>query len=102
MFFAITTHLKPGSTAARADATAAHRAYLARHGAQILAVGPTIGEDGTTPVGSLYLIDLASRTDAERFVAKDPMTAAGVRASVEIVEWRMAGFDRVYPLQATK
>jgi uncharacterized protein len=102
MFFAITTKLVPDAVEARAAATPPHRAYLARHASHILAVGPTIGKDGITPIGSVYLFEAASREDAERFVADDPMTVAGVRLSVEIIEWRMAGFDRVYPLKSPK
>src|SRR3546814_17942535 len=100
MYFVITTRLGADTIGARAAATPEHRAYLVRNASQILAVGPTIGEDGVTPIGSVYLFECANRSEAEHFVADDPMTLSGVRAVVEITEWRMAGFDRIYALGA--
>src|SRR3546814_8345629 len=80
MYFVITTRLGADTIGARAAATPEHRAYLVRNASQILAVGPTIGEDGVTPIGSVYLFECANRSEAEHFVADDPMTLAGVRA----------------------
>src|SRR3546814_8428372 len=72
MYFVITTRLGADTIGARAAATPEHRAYLVRNASQILAVGPTIGEDGVTPIGSVYLFECANRSEAERFVADDP------------------------------
>src|SRR3546814_11265938 len=101
MYFVITTRLGADTIGARAAATPEHRAYLVRNASQILAVGPTIGEDGVTPIGSVYLFACANHSEAEHFVHDDLMTPAGVRAVVEIQEWRLAGVDRVSPLLAT-
>jgi uncharacterized protein len=98
--FVIITVLADGAEAARTTATPAHRAYLARHADHLLAVGPTLSDDGGVAVGSLYLFEAPDRAAVERFVADDPMTLAGVRARIEIIRWKMAGFDRIYPLVA--
>ena len=83
---------KPDSAALRAATRPQHLAYLERHADAILAGGPLLGEDGTSPVGSLLILDLPDRAAAERFAAGDPYAKAGLFAAVTITPWR-----QVYP-----
>ena len=83
---------KPDSAALRAANRPAHLAHLERHADAILAGGPLLGEDGTSAVGSLLILDLPDRAAAERFAADDPYAKAGLFAVVTITPWR-----QVYP-----
>jgi uncharacterized protein YciI len=83
---------KPDSAALRAANRPAHLAHLERHADAILAGGPLLGEDGTSAVGSLLILDFPDRAAAERFAADDPYAKAGLFAVVMITPWR-----QVYP-----
>jgi uncharacterized protein YciI len=83
---------KPDSAALRAATRPAHLAHLERHADAILAGGPLLGEDGTSAVGSLLIVDFPDRAAAERFAADDPYAKAGLFAVVTITPWR-----QVYP-----
>jgi len=83
---------KPDSAAVRAANRPAHLAHLERHADAILAGGPLLGEDGTSAVGSLLILDFPDRAAAERFAADDPYARAGLFAAVTITPWR-----QVYP-----
>lgn len=96
--FVILTDLAENMVDARAAAIPAHRAYLAQHATRLLAVGPTVTDDGGRALGSVYLLEAADRSEVEQFVANDPMTLAGARERVQIHRWQMSGYNRVYPL----
>ena len=83
---------KPDSAALRAANRPAHLAHLERHADAILAGGPLLGEDGTSAVGSLLILDFPDRAAAERFAADDPYARVGLFAAVTITPWR-----QVYP-----
>jgi len=83
---------KPDSAAVRAANRPAHLAHLERHADAILAGGPLLGEDGTSAVGSLLILDFPDRAAAERFAADDLYAKAGLFAVVTITPWR-----QVYP-----
>lgn len=97
MLFAITTVLATRTAEGDNATMLAHSAYLQQHADRILAAGPTVRGDGTR-LGSICLFEADTLLAAVQFVEDDPMTTSGLQASVEIVEWQMAGFNRVYPL----
>lgn len=97
MFFVITTVLVERTVGVGSATMLSHSAYLQRHADRILAAGPTVRGDGT-PLGSICIFEADTLLAAAQFVEDDPMTTSGLQASVEVVEWQMAGFDRVYPL----
>jgi uncharacterized protein len=80
---------KPGHAHVRADNRAAHLDYL-RNGwlEKVIAAGPLLTEDGNTMIGSLLLLELANRGEADRFVADDPYNRAGLFANVTIRAWK--------------
>src|SRR3546814_16796595 len=93
MLFSVITTISPEKLAERTAAIPAHRAYLASHTASILAVGTTFAEGGDL-VGSTYLVDVDDWKAARAFIEEEPMPVSGARQNIEILEWRMGGFDR--------
>ena len=63
--------------------------HLAGQGIKLLASGTLLAIDGTTVVGGASLFDTNDYEEAARFEAEDPYAKAGIRARVEIVEWRL-------------
>ncbi len=57
---------------------------------RILAAGSLRTDDGATPVGSLMILDVASRAEAEAIWATDPATLAGMRQPPVIRFWNPA------------
>src|SRR3546814_19185627 len=96
MLFSVITTISPEKLAERTAAIPAHRAYLASHTASILAVGTTCAEGGAL-VGSTYLVDVDDWNAARAFIADEPMNVSGARHSIDILEWRLAGFARRSP-----
>lgn len=78
---------KPGAASLRAATREAHLAYLAAAPVELLEVGPLLGAEGA-PIGSLLIIEAASREAAETFAAGDPYGQAGLFASVQIHGYR--------------
>jgi len=67
----------------------AHRTHLAAQGKRLLASGALLALDGRTVIGGASLFDTDDYEEAIRFEAEDPYAKAGIRAQVEIVEWRL-------------
>jgi uncharacterized protein YciI len=61
-----------------------HRAYLARYAERIAFAGPLLGADGTTPAGSLLVMEFASPDEVEAFLADEPYAVAGLYASISV------------------
>lgn len=79
-----------GGLALRLAARADHQAYLKAHAEQIVAAGPTLGDDGETMTGSVIIMEFPDRAAAEAFAAGDPYAKAGVFESVTIDAWKKA------------
>ena len=72
----------------------AHWQYELRHRALILASGSLREDDGVTKTGSMVLLDVATRQEAEAFFAEDPASRAGLRGATEIRWLNVAILDR--------
>ncbi|HYG86354.1 MAG TPA: YciI family protein [Azospirillum sp.] len=83
---------KAGSADVRAANRNAHLDYLEAHKDRILVAGPLLGDDGSSMVGSLLIIECADKAAAQAFADNDPYAKAGLFQSVEIRAWR-----RVFP-----
>lgn len=83
---------KPNAGASRKANRAAHLAYLEQSGLVRFA-GPYLNEDGTGMIGSLIMLECASREAAESWAQADPYNIAGLFAKVEIHPWRHAYGD---------
>ena len=93
MPYAIITHDKPGHAEVRASNRATHIEYLKANQQMLLAAGALLADDGSPGEGGLLLVDTDDRAVAERFIADDPFTKAGLFEKVVVTRWRKAFFD---------
>jgi uncharacterized protein YciI len=84
MIYAIHCLDEPDAQSLRQANHPAHRDYLGRAPIKILVAGPLVGDDGETPLGSLFLVEAANRAEVEAFHNNDPLKAAGVWGEVRI------------------
>ncbi|MBL6761196.1 MAG: YciI family protein [PS1 clade bacterium] len=77
---------KPDSEALRLDNRGDHVAYVLGHDT-VKTAGPFMSDDGDTMIGTLLVLNVESRAEAEAFVADDPYNKAGLFAQVEIRRW---------------
>jgi uncharacterized protein YciI len=94
MPYAIQTQDKAASSKIRADNRAAHVEYLTANKHKLLAAGALIDDDGNGGSGGILIVDTDDRKEAERFVADDPFTKAGLFEKVTITRWRKAFFNK--------
>jgi uncharacterized protein len=79
---------RPGSMALREELLEEHWAYMDRYATELIARGPTIARDGTTPTGSVHIVDLPDRAAARAFAFDEPNYQAGVYRDVLLRRWR--------------
>jgi uncharacterized protein YciI len=94
MPYAIQTIDKPDSAQIRAGARPAHLEYLTKNKEKLLAAGALINDDGTGGNGGILIVDTEDRKEAERFIAEDPFTKAGLFQKVTVTRWRKAFFNK--------
>lgn len=90
MPYMIETFDKKELGAVRSEQRQAHLAYLEANATLLLACGAKLSDDGATANGGLYLVDVESRAEAERFIEADPFHQAGLFQRVKIQRWRQA------------
>ncbi len=66
----------------------AHRAYLAQAPFPRLLSGPLTDDGGERMIGSLIIVEAATREEVERFFADDPFVRNGIYARREIHAFR--------------
>jgi uncharacterized protein YciI len=87
MLFVIHALDKPGALDVRLARYDAHKAFLADpspYGIRIVMSGPLTADDGTTMIGSLFLVEAADRAAVERFNRADPFHESGIWERVTI------------------
>jgi len=77
---------RPDALQTRVENRAAHLAHVAASGV-VEQAGPFIDAAGQM-CGSLIVLGVASRAEAEAWAAADPYAKAGLFASVMIQEWK--------------
>jgi uncharacterized protein len=87
MLYALLCTDKPNSAELRAKLRPDHLAYLDQLGATCKFAGPFLN-DAEQPIGSLVMIEAATRAEAEAMAAADPYKVQGLFGSVEIKAWR--------------
>ena len=87
MKFAILCRDKPGALEVRLATRSQHLAYLQTYVQKLVQVGPLLDADNR-PCGSILIIDVADRAEAEGFAEADPYTKAGLFESVVIRGYR--------------
>ena len=88
MQFVIHTHDKPDGEARRAPLREAHHEYLSPYRNIIFARGPVLDDDGNRMIGSLLMLDVADKSEAEAFWAGVPFNRAGVYEWTTMERWR--------------
>ena len=78
----------PNSSELREAHKAAHFDYLDQHEDILVLGGAMLADDGVTRIGSVLIINVPSREDAEHFSANEPLRQAGVFREVRITRMR--------------
>ena len=73
----------------------AHWQYECANRSVILLAGSLRQDDRETKTGSVLLLDLETREEAERFFMNDPATRAGLRGATEIRWLNPVILDRI-------
>jgi uncharacterized protein YciI len=92
MLFALICTDRPGSLDTRMATRPAHLAYLETYQAKLVHAGALLDVDGR-PCGSLLVIDVPGRAEADGFAEGDPYARAGLFESVIIRPFRPAFKD---------
>lgn len=93
MPYVVETWDKPDSLALRLSVRPQHIAFLEANTRRLLGAGAKLSDDGETMLGTIYIVDTDSREEAERFVAEDPFSKAGLPGRVVATRWRKAFFN---------
>jgi uncharacterized protein YciI len=88
MLWAVICEDNPNTDAIRDEHLAPHREYLKNKKDVIVVAGATQTDDGSQSTGSLFLVAVDSRAEAEAFSNGDPFTQNGVFKSVTIKRMR--------------
>jgi len=91
--YVIETWDKPDSTELRMRVRPEHIAFLKANTAKLLGAGAKLSDDGETMLGTIYIVDVETRAEAEAFVAGDPFTQNGLPERVSLTRWRKAFFN---------
>ncbi|SRR6266852_4520599 len=79
---------RPDGQSTRAATREAHLAYLEKHEDKVVLAGAMLAEDGTTRLGSVFVINVPDRKAAEAFSASEPFRKAGLFQTVKITRMR--------------
>jgi uncharacterized protein YciI len=88
MLWAIHCVDNPNTAAIREQHLTAHRDYLKSQKNILVLSGATQTDDGTEATGSMFIIHVNSRAEAQAFSDGDPFTRHGVFSSVNITRMR--------------
>lgn len=99
MAWMIETYDRPGTGALRLQLRPAHLDYLETHRARLLACGAKLEDGSEAASGGLYLLDVASRAEAEAFIRADPFHQGDLFERVVVTRWRKAYLDGRNTLQ---
>ena len=90
MLFMVRFTDRPDRAEVRAKFLDAHMAWLEAHREAIRLGGPLRVEPESVPAGAMWLVEADSREAAAALFADDPFWVNGLRAGVEILQWRKA------------
>lgn len=78
---------KPGVQDKRSALLAEQKSYVKNFGERVIGYGHFLSDDGRDTLGTSFFMQLDDRAAADKFVAEEPMSKAGVYARVEIYRW---------------
>ncbi|WP_405754415.1 MULTISPECIES: YciI family protein [unclassified Streptomyces] len=79
---------RPGSLRLREELLEEHWSYMDRYAKEMIARGPTFGDDGETLTGSVHALDLPDPAAARAFAFDEPGYQAGAYRDVLLRRWR--------------
>lgn len=88
MQFVVHSHYKANSSERLAQMRDAHFEYLHSFQSIVVARGALLDDAATHTIGSLLILDVADKTEAEAFCADEPFTRAGIFDWSTIERWR--------------
>jgi uncharacterized protein len=93
MLFAISRVAAPDFAEKRERGLQPHVEYLKSKKDILVISGATTSDDGKQYVGSLLIVNVKSRAEAQAFVDGDPFTKAGMFTSVTITRMNKGQFN---------
>jgi uncharacterized protein YciI len=78
---------KPGMQERRRALLAEQKAYVKTFGDRVIGYGHLVSDDGRKTLGTTFFMQLDGRAAADKFVAEEPLSRAGVYDPVEIHRW---------------
>jgi uncharacterized protein len=93
MLYSVYCQDKPDTAALREQHLVAHRAHLDVWRDKIFFSGPLQSDDAQVAHGSLFVLNVADRAEAERFVHTETFYNAGIFASVKIFRMRKGRYN---------
>lgn len=88
MLWAISRVAAPSFAALRDKGLQAHLDYLKSQKNILVLSGGTVSDDGKDFTGSLLIVNVASRAEAQAFADGDPFAKAGMFSAVKITRMR--------------
>ena len=93
MPFLIETWDKPNTTQLRQDNRPAHLDFLRENASKLLACGAKLDDEGANASGSIYIVDVETREEAEAFLEQTPSSQIGLPERLNILRGRKAVLD---------
>jgi uncharacterized protein len=70
-----------------------HPEYLDQRSSILVLAGATLTDDGSAASGSLFIVNVQTRAEAEAFSAGDPFTKAGIFERITITRMRKSQWN---------
>jgi hypothetical protein len=77
----------PGTEVPRCALLAEQKAYVKSFGERVIGYGHFLSDNGRETLGTSFFVQLDDRAAADKFVAEEPMSKAGIYDTVEINRW---------------
>lgn len=88
MLWVISRVSAPNIAEARARGLQAHLDYLQSQKKILVLAGAQLSDDGKEVIGSLHVVNVNTRAEAQAFIDGDPFTQSGVFGSIRITRMR--------------
>lgn len=98
MLYAIRFVDRPDRLETRRAQLAAHLEWLDRHRDRVLVAGSLRHDPAADPVGGLWIVEAASRDEADAIFRTDPFWVHGLRERYDLWFWSKAFPDRRVPV----
>lgn len=88
MLYAVYCVDKPDAATLRAELRPLHQDYLKTQTDKIVLAGATQTDDGETATGSMFIVNVDSRAEAEAFAKGDPFNSGGLFEKTVVTRMR--------------